>query len=176
MKTLIYGGHVIDPANRVNGKLNILVDGDKIAWVGTSMKEADRLIDATGKIVTPGFIDIHMHEDPVVDGKIESCIFDMMLRMGVTTAVGGNDATTTAPSETLPTEGETLPTDAQPTQPSQGGEDSGEDVTPDADVDTDVQQKDEGGFPWLIVGIAGGAVLLIAAGVAVFLILRKKKQ
>ena len=93
-----------------------------------------------------------------------------------TTAAGGNDATTTAPSETLPGESETLPTDAQPTQPSQGGEDSGEDVTPDADVDTDVQQKDEGGFPWLIVGIAGGAVLLIAAGVVVFLILRKKKQ
>ena len=90
MKTLIYGGHVIDPANRVNGKLNILIEDNRIAWVGTSMKEADRKIDATGKIVTPGFIDIHMHEDPVENGKIESCIFDMMLRMGVTTAVGGN--------------------------------------------------------------------------------------
>ena len=90
MKTLIYGGHVMDPANRVNGKLNILIEDGKIAWVGASMKEADRLIDATGKIVTPGFIDIHMHEDPVVDGKVENCIFDMMLRMGVTTAVGGN--------------------------------------------------------------------------------------
>ena len=90
MKTLIYGGQVIDPANRVNGKLNILVEDGKIAWVGTGMKDADRLIDASGKIVTPGFIDIHMHEDPVEDGKIAPCIFDMMLRMGVTTAVGGN--------------------------------------------------------------------------------------
>ena len=70
MKTLIYGGQVIDPANRVNGKLNILVEDGKIAWVGTGMKDADRLIDASGKIVTPGFIDIHMHEDPVEDGKI----------------------------------------------------------------------------------------------------------
>ena len=65
----------------------------------------------------------------------------------------------------------TDPTDAQPTEPSQGGED----VAPDTDVDTDAEPKDEGGFPWLIVGIAGGAVLLIAAGVVVFLILRKKK-
>mgnify|MGYP000709511630 FL=1 len=40
--------------------------------------------------MAPGFIDIHMHEDPVKDGKIEFCIFDAMLRMGVTTAVGGN--------------------------------------------------------------------------------------
>ena len=90
MKTLIYGGRVIDPANRVDSLLNLLIEDDKIVWVGSGMPEADRQIDATGKIVTPGFIDIHMHEDPVVDGKIESCIFDMMLRMGVTTAVGGN--------------------------------------------------------------------------------------
>ena len=48
MKTLIFGGHVIDPANRVNGKLNILVENGKIAWVGTGKPEADRMIDATG--------------------------------------------------------------------------------------------------------------------------------
>ena len=70
MKTLIAGGRVIDPANRVDAKLNLLIEN--------------------GKIVTPGFIDIHMHEDPVVNGRIRPSIFPMMLRMGVTTAVGGN--------------------------------------------------------------------------------------
>ena len=90
MKTLIFGGHVIDPANRVNGKLNILIEDGKIAWAGKGQPEADRIIDATGKIVAPGFIDIHMHEDRMVDGKIQQCIFPMMLRQGVTTAVGGN--------------------------------------------------------------------------------------
>ena len=90
MRTIIYGGHVIDPANHVNGKLNLLIEDGKIAWAGTGMPEADRMIDATGKIVVPGFIDIHMHEDPVADGKIQPCIFPMMLRQGVTTAVGGN--------------------------------------------------------------------------------------
>ena len=90
MRTIIYGGHVIDPANHVNGKLNLLIEDGKIAWAGTGMPEADRMIDATGKIVAPGFIDIHMHEDPVADGKIQPCIFPMMLRQGVTTAVGGN--------------------------------------------------------------------------------------
>ena len=90
MKTLIYGGRVIDPANRVDGKLNILIENGKIAWVGKEMPEADRTVDATGKIVTPGFIDIHMHEDPIVQGRIQPCIFPMMLRQGVTTAVGGN--------------------------------------------------------------------------------------
>lgn len=90
MKTLIYGGHVIDPANRVDGKLNLLIGDGRVIWAGTAMPEADRVIDASGKIVTPGFIDIHMHEDPVRDGKIDQDIFLMMLRMGVTTAVGGN--------------------------------------------------------------------------------------
>ena len=92
-----------------------------------------------------------------------------------TTGSTGGEDTTTTPVETLPTDGETDPTDAQPTQPTQGGEDNGTEETPDADVSTDDVAKDEGGFPWLIVAI-GGAVLLIGGGVALFLILRKKKQ
>jgi len=90
MKTLICGGHVIDPVNRVDGKLNLLVENGKIAWVGTGKPEADRVIDAAGKIVTPGFVDIHLHEDPVAEGKIQPCIFNMALKQGVTTVVGGN--------------------------------------------------------------------------------------
>ena len=90
MKTLIYGGRVIDPANRVDGMLNLLIEDGKILWAGKDKPAADKTIDATGKIVTPGFIDIHLHEDPVLDGHIQPDIFLMMLRMGVTTAVGGN--------------------------------------------------------------------------------------
>jgi len=90
MKTLIYGGRVIDPKNHVDGQFDLLMENGKILWVGNGTPEADRCIDATGKIVTPGFIDIHMHEDPVENGAIAQCIFPMMLRQGVTTAVGGN--------------------------------------------------------------------------------------
>ena len=90
MKTLIYGGHVIDPANRVDGKLNLMLENGKVIWVGTGMPEADRTIDATGKIVTPGFVDIHLHEDPVAEDAIQPCIFNMALKQGVTTVVGGN--------------------------------------------------------------------------------------
>ena len=42
MNILIRGGHVIDPANCVDGKLNILVEDGKIAWVGTGEPAADR--------------------------------------------------------------------------------------------------------------------------------------
>ncbi len=90
MKTLICGGHVIDPANHIDKKQNILVENGKIAWIGDGLPEAARVIQAGGKIVTPGFIDIHLHEDPVENGEIQPCIFPMMLRQGVTTACGGN--------------------------------------------------------------------------------------
>ena len=95
MKTLIYGGRLIDPANRVDGRLNLLIEDGKVADVTRDMPQADRLINAEGKIVCPGFVDIHMHEDPIEpDGRIYSdsgkAIFNCMLRMGVTTAVGGN--------------------------------------------------------------------------------------
>ena len=90
MKTLIFGGHVIDPANGIDEIKNILIEDGKIAQVCDHRPEADRCIDATGKVVTPGFLDIHLHEDPVEDGHIAQCIFHMMLRQGVTTAVGGN--------------------------------------------------------------------------------------
>ncbi len=90
MKTLIFGGRIIDPANHVDGMRNLLLEDGKVAWIGTGLPEADETIDATGKILVPGFIDIHMHEDPVENGTIKQCIFPMMLRQGVTTAVGGN--------------------------------------------------------------------------------------
>ena len=95
MKVLIKNGLLIDPANHVFSKLNILLDEGKVASVTKDEPEADQVIDAEGKIVCPGFVDIHMHEDPVeADGKIyhdeEKAIFNCMLRMGVTTAIGGN--------------------------------------------------------------------------------------
>lgn len=95
MRTLIKNGLLIDPANHVQAKLNLLLDQGKVVAVTGDVPVADRVIDAQGKIVCPGFVDIHMHEDPVEsDGKIyaddEKAIFNCMLRMGVTTAIGGN--------------------------------------------------------------------------------------
>ena len=94
MRTLIYGGHLIDPANRVDAQLNILIENGRVAFVTEDMPNADERIDATGKVVCPGFIDIHMHEDPIENGRIyadtDRSIFHCMLRMGVTTAIGGN--------------------------------------------------------------------------------------
>jgi len=90
MRTLIKNGLLIDPANQIQAHLNLVLEDGRVAAVTEECPAADQVIDAAGRVVAPGFIDIHMHEDPVKDGHIEFCIFNAMLRMGVTTAVGGN--------------------------------------------------------------------------------------
>ena len=94
MKTLIENGLVIDPANQVEARLNLVLENGKVAAVTTTRPQADQVVDASGRVVTPGFIDIHMHEDPVgPDGRIvsseDTAIFNCMLRMGVTTVLAG---------------------------------------------------------------------------------------
>lgn len=95
MKTLIRNGMLIDPTAGVHARLNLLIEDGRVVDVTRGTPNADRVIDAAGRIVCPGFLDIHMHEDPVLpDGTIyadpEKAIFRCMLRMGVTTAVAGN--------------------------------------------------------------------------------------
>ncbi len=62
MTILIRGGRVIDPG-RVNGPADVLIERGKIAAVGPKLKApADaKVLDATNKIVLPGFIDLHVH-------------------------------------------------------------------------------------------------------------------
>lgn len=64
MNILIKNGHVIDPANKVDEKLDVLVTDGKIAKLGKPGSLSDnsaRVIDASGKLVVPGLIDMHVH-------------------------------------------------------------------------------------------------------------------
>ena len=58
---LIKNGRVIDPANNIDKKCDVLIVDGKIAEVGKIEKSVKTIIDATGKLVTPGLIDIHVH-------------------------------------------------------------------------------------------------------------------
>ncbi|MDI6600904.1 MAG: amidohydrolase family protein [Thermoanaerobacteraceae bacterium] len=90
MDILIKNGRAIDPSLNMDIELNIGIENGRIAYIGMDDIDAEHVINATGKIVAPGFIDIHMHEDPLVDGEIGYDIAWRMASMGVTTAVGGN--------------------------------------------------------------------------------------
>lgn len=91
MKTLIRNGMLVDPLNRVHAKRNLLLENGKITVCTAEEPAADRVINAEGKIVAPGFIDAHMHEGcQKPDGMLDESIFLSLLRMGVTSALGGN--------------------------------------------------------------------------------------
>ena len=90
MKIVINNGLVIDPKNSINDYLNLEITNGKISKISKDKLVGDYEINATNLCVTPGFIDIHMHEDIMKDGKIQIDIFERMLKMGVTTAIGGN--------------------------------------------------------------------------------------
>ena len=97
----IYGGRVVDPSQDLDCEADILCEAGSIKEIykSPSKELRDRLkgyaqssIDASGRIVSPGFVDIHMHEDPLSEksGRPEGFIGECMLRMGVTTVLGGN--------------------------------------------------------------------------------------
>jgi len=63
MIPLVKNGRVIDPAQKLDDKLDIAISKGKIVKVakGIPSRESKQVIDAGGKIVTPGLIDVHCH-------------------------------------------------------------------------------------------------------------------
>lgn len=60
-RLLIVGGRVIDPGQGVDRVANLLIEDGKIVGLDAVATEAEETIDATGKIVCPGLIDMHVH-------------------------------------------------------------------------------------------------------------------
>lgn len=62
MKLLIKGGRVINPGKNFDAVSDILVENGKVVAIGENLTAKDvQIIDAQGKIVAPGFIDMHTH-------------------------------------------------------------------------------------------------------------------
>ena len=92
---VIRGGEVIDGSGRPRFRADVAIDDDRIAAVGRlAGAGAEREIEAGGRIVCPGFIDTHTHDDRLLrDGG------DMAPKasQGVTTVVAGNCGISLAP-------------------------------------------------------------------------------
>ena len=89
---ILANGLVIDGAGAPGCRQDVGIAGERVQALGDlSGTEAARRIDVAGKVVAPGFIDVHTHHDSEMDGGIENIPdADNYLRQGVTTCVGGN--------------------------------------------------------------------------------------
>ena len=88
---IIRGGSLIDGSGSPATKTDIGIRGDRIVLVGNSTgRKSQREIDATGLVVTPGFIDPHTHTASDLSDPKRSRN-DAYLMQGVTTVATGND-------------------------------------------------------------------------------------
>lgn len=91
---VINNGNMADVKNGLFKKCNIGIKNGIIESISQTELTGIKTVDASGMVVSPGFIDIHMHEDQLNedDSKtyIEEDIFKNMVLMGVTTCIGGN--------------------------------------------------------------------------------------
>ena len=61
-KLLIKHGHVVDPANKRDGRFDVLIDRGNVSDIQPSIPgNGAKVIDATGLVVAPGFVDLHTH-------------------------------------------------------------------------------------------------------------------
>jgi N-acyl-D-aspartate/D-glutamate deacylase len=84
---VIRGGTVVDGTGGERFEADVAVEGGRIAAIGKTLARGAEEVDAAGKLVTPGFVDIHTHYD---GQAVWSDRLAPSSSHGVTTAVGGN--------------------------------------------------------------------------------------
>jgi len=92
---LLRGGTVIDGTGTPGRRADVAVEGERIAAVAPSLAgAADRVLDVAGRVVAPGFIDMHSHSDLFYFGCPSA---ESKIRQGVTTEVVGMCSFSQAP-------------------------------------------------------------------------------
>ncbi|MCF6097782.1 dihydroorotase [Thermovorax subterraneus] len=71
MKVLLKGARVLDPSRGLDGIMDVLIEGERIAMIGENLKDEDaKVIDLSGLLLVPGLVDMHVHlRDPGLEYK-----------------------------------------------------------------------------------------------------------
>jgi N-acyl-D-amino-acid deacylase len=94
----LQGGMIIDGTGAKAFRADLAVTGETITHVGDlAGLEAAETLDCSGKLIAPGFIDIHSHSDFLVPGTDHGRLLEPFVRQGMTTLVGGNCGFSPAP-------------------------------------------------------------------------------
>ncbi len=103
---LIQNGTIMDETGAEGFRADLLIRDDRIAAIGQIKTEADRTIHADGRIVCPGFIDIHRHCDAKF--LLDPAFGSAELAQGITTCVVGNCGMSLTPSPKDPIHSEEM--------------------------------------------------------------------
>ena len=92
---LLRGGTVIDGTGAPRFTADVRIEGERIVAIGAGLADdGAQVIDATGRIVAPGFIDVHTHDDYLAQSAPQML---PKISQGVTTVVTGNCGISLAP-------------------------------------------------------------------------------
>ena len=92
---LLRGGTVIDGTGAPRFVADVRIEGERISAIGAQLPtQGAEVIDVAGKIVAPGFIDVHTHDDQIVLAAPQML---PKISQGVTTVVIGNCGISLAP-------------------------------------------------------------------------------
>lgn len=97
---LLKNGKIVDGSGGKSYRGHLLIEGDKISSVlkeGEPLPNANEVIDVAGRVICPGFIDMHSHADWLLPLDDHPRLLKCLVEQGVTTVVAGNCGASPAP-------------------------------------------------------------------------------